>query len=461
MVDIRKNENYTVEVSGMTHEGQGVGKINGFTVFIDGALRGETVSIRIIKINKTYAVGKLLHIIKEAPGRITPFCESYKRCGGCNLQHLSYPEQLKFKTELVEESIRRIGKLEEAQVLPTLGMENPLYYRNKAQYPVGLVNGRAAMGFYAARSHEIIDNSACGIQSETSDRIRSVVRDFILQNNISVYEEATGSGLLRHLMVRTGFQTGEVMVVLVINGRDLPHWEELVDRLLSQVPEIKSIMLNVNVKNTNVIMGDTNIGIYGKDTITDYIGRFRFEISPMSFYQVNPVQTRVLYGKALEYAGLTGEETVFDLYCGIGTISLFLSDKAKKVYGVEVVEEAILDARRNADVNGVTNAEFLVGEAEKVIPEMYSRGVRADVVVVDPPRKGCDEALLKTLVDMEPKRIVYVSCKPSTLARDLKYLEENGYRTVEVQPVDMFPQTAHTECCCLLERTSIVENKGG
>lgn len=459
-MDVQKNRDYIVKITGMTHEGQGVGKIENFTVFIDGAIQGETVEIKVIKVNKTYGIGKLLRIINTAQERIEPFCKSYKRCGGCSLQHMSYAEQLKFKTNLVEESMLRIGKLREVKVLPAIGMENPMYYRNKAQYPVGIAGGKPAMGFYAARSHDIIDNVECGIQSETSDRVRKVVRDFITENGISLYDEKEGRGLLRHLMVRTGFKTGEVMVVLVINGNSFPRKENLLKMLVSEVPQVKSVFLNVNKRNTNVILGNENIKIYGEDRITDYIGRFKFEISPMSFYQVNPVQTEVLYKKALEFAGLTGEETVFDLYCGIGTISLFLSEKAKKVYGVEVVEEAIVDAKRNAAVNGVENVEFLVGEAEKVIPGLYSQGVRADVVVLDPPRKGCDESLLRTLVDMQPRRIVYVSCKPSTLARDLKFLDEHGYRTSEVQPVDMFPWTGHVECCCLLERMSSVENKG-
>jgi 23S rRNA (uracil1939-C5)-methyltransferase len=279
-----------------------------------------------------------------------------------------------------------------------------------------------------------------------------VVKDFINKNKIPVYDEATGKGLLRHVVVRTGFKTAEVMVVVVINGNELPKRQELVDALIKRIPGLQSVILNVNTKNTNVILGPRNICIFGKDTITDYIGRFKFEISPLSFFQVNPVQTEVLYGKALEYANLTGEETVFDLYCGIGTISLFLSEKAKKVYGVEVVEEAVADARRNAAANGIENVEFLTGEAEKVIPRIYEQGVKADVVVIDPPRKGCDEVLLDTLVKMEPKRIVYVSCNPSTLARDLKYMDEHGYQVAEVQPVDMFPHTAHVECVVLVAK---------
>ena len=365
---------------------------------------------------------------------------------------MNYAAQLEFKTELVKDNLKRIGKLENVTVHDAIGMNNPLKYRNKAQYPVGMIKDELAIGFYAKRSHDIIRNDECGIQDENSDRVKSVVQEFILRYGISAYDEVNRTGLVRHVVTRTGFKTGEVMAVIVINGEDLPHQRELVDMLVEKVPGIKSVFLNENTQNTNVILGSRNIKIFGQDTITDYIGKYKFNISPLSFYQVNPFQTEVLYNKALEYAGLTGEETVFDLYCGIGTISLFLSEKAKKVYGVEVVEDAIMDARKNAELNGVENVEFIAGESEKVVPELYRQGVRADVVVVDPPRKGCDKTLLETLVGMQPERIVYVSCNPSTLARDLNYLDECGYRTVEVQPVDMFPFTPHVECVVLMSR---------
>lgn len=452
MIEIKKNENYTLEINGMTHEGQGVGRINNFTVFVDGAIKGETADVRIIKVNKSYAFGKLIKIITPSPERIQPFCSASKRCGGCNLQHLSYKGQLKFKTDLVKENIKRIGKLEDVVVHETIGMENPLNYRNKSQYPVGIIGEKPVIGFYASRSHEIIESDECGIQDIYSDRIRAIVKDFIGINKISVYSEATKEGLIRHVVTRVGFKTGEVMVVIVINGKVLPKMDELIHVIVAGVPEVKSIFLNINKINTNIILGDQNVKIFGSETITDYIGKYKFNISPLSFFQVNPVQTEVLYAKALEYAALSGNENVFDLYCGIGTISLFLSEKAKKVYGVEVVEDAIRDAKTNAELNSVGNVEFISGEAERVIPDLYWKGIKADVVVADPPRKGCGEGLLKTLVDMQPKRIVYVSCNPSTLARDLKYLSENGFKVVEVQPVDMFPWTAHTESCVRIER---------
>ena len=423
MPGIEKNKNYALEITGMTHEGQGVGRIEGLAVFIDGALEGEQVEARIIKLNKTYAVGKLHAILRPSPGRAEPFCSAYRRCGGCNLQHMNYTAQLEFKTKLVRDNLERIGGLKDVIVHETIGMKQPMNYRNKAQYPVSEVNGSVITGFYAARSHDVIDSKDCGIQDTESDKVRRIVREFIVEKGIPAYNETTGKGLLRHIVTRVGFNTSEVMVVLVINGNKLPSSDELVRRLLESgkeiedtrakteaegtiaagitetaekngrglgVSEIKSIYLNINTENTNVILGRKNILLYGNKTITDMIGGYRFLISPHSFFQVNPVQTEVLYSKALEYAALTGNETVFDLYCGIGTISLLLSEKAGKVYGVEVVEEAIADARMNAELNGITNIKFVPGEAEKAVPDLYRRGVRADVVVLDPPRKGCD-----------------------------------------------------------------------
>jgi 23S rRNA (uracil1939-C5)-methyltransferase len=450
--DIKKNKDYTVEIAGMTHEGQGVGRIDNFTIFVDGAITGELVEIKLIKVTKSYGVGKLLNILRPSADRVEPFCSSYKRCGGCSLQHMDYNAQLKYKTNLVRETIKRIGKLGNVLVHDTIGMQEAFNYRNKAQYPVAAINSEVVIGFYAKRSHDVVHSDECRVQDELSDRVRNIVKGFILENKISVYDETTRKGLIRHVMTRKGFKTGEVMVVLVINGEDVPKRQELVDALISNVKNIKSVVLNVNTTNTNVIMGERNITIYGSDSIADFIGKYKFNISPLSFFQVNPLQTEILYNKALEYAGLTGSETVFDLYCGIGTIALFLSEKAKKVYGVEVVEAAVADARKNAENNGVTNVEFIAGEAEKVIPDVYSKGIRADVVVVDPPRKGCDEDLLKTLVDMQPERIVYVSCNPATLARDLNYLDERGFKALEVQPMDMFPWTAHVECVIGMQR---------
>ncbi len=478
MAVVEKNKNYTVEIRGMTHEGQGVGRIEGLAVFVDGVLEGEEAEIKIIKVNKSYAVGKLVTVLGLSPDRVEPFCGAYKRCGGCSLQHMDYKAQLAFKTKLVRDSLERIGGLSGVVVHDAIGMNTPLNYRNKAQFPVATVKGSVITGFYAARSHNVIESDECGIQDALSDRIRKIVSSFIMDKGISVYNEKTGKGLVRHIMTRVGFNTGEVMVVLVINGSSLPYADELARVLVDGgdggqseggesgsgrcgqggeggcggIPGIISIYLNVNTKNTNVILGNKNILLYGSETISETIGKYKFNISPHSFFQINPVQTEVLYSKVLEYAGLNGTETVFDLYCGIGTISLFLSEKAARVVGVEVVEAAVNDARKNAEINGVTNTEFFAGEAEKVVPELYSRGLSADVVVLDPPRKGCDETLLQLLADVKPERIVYVSCNPATLARDLKFLSGHGFNVVEAQPVDMFPWTGHVEAVILLQR---------
>ncbi|HSN58690.1 MAG TPA: 23S rRNA (uracil(1939)-C(5))-methyltransferase RlmD, partial [Clostridiaceae bacterium] len=409
---VEKNKEYVVDVHGMGYEGEGVSKIDNFTVFIPGALENEKVKIRIVKINKNFGFGKLMEVLEPSPDRAEPECGIYKRCGGCQLQHLSYGAQLKFKKNRVEDCLRRIGKLEGFILHDTIGMDNPYRYRNKVQIPVGSKDGKAAIGFYAQRSHDIIDMDSCLIQNETADRVIGIVRRWVDRHNIEAYDEQRSSGTLRNIMVREGFRTGEVMVVMVTRTKQLPHWEELVAALKDGIPGLKSVIQNINPKQTNVILTDECVTLWGSNTISDYIGEFRFNISPLSFFQVNPVQTEVLYSKALEYAGLTGNETVFDAYCGTGTITLFLSKKAKKVYGVEIVPQAIENARINAEQNGVENAEFIVGEAEKVIPDLIKQGVKADVVVVDPPRKGCGIELLEAIAGIAPKRIVYVSCDP-------------------------------------------------
>ncbi|MDD4834022.1 MAG: 23S rRNA (uracil(1939)-C(5))-methyltransferase RlmD [Lutispora sp.] len=447
---VEKNRIYIINITGQTHEGMGVGKIEGYTVFVEGAISGEKVRIKIVKVLKNYSYGKLLELIEASPFRVEPPCPIVKRCGGCQIQHMSYEGQLNYKTRVVKDAIERIGGLKDIVVHDTCGMEDPWYYRNKAQFPVGIKDGQIHIGFYASRSHEIIDTDVCMIQDKINDEVLELVRDFIKKYNINIYDENTGKGLIRHVMTRKGFKTGEVMVCIVINGDDMPHRNVLVETLKQNIIGLKTVVLNINKKNTNVIMGEQNEVIYGEGFIYDYIGEFKFKISPHSFFQVNPVQTEVLYNRALEHAGLTGKEIVIDAYCGIGTISLFLSKKAKKVYGVEIVGQAIEDAKANAKINGVENTEFILGESETVIPKLYQEGVKADVVVVDPPRKGCDEKLLKIICKMAPERVVYVSCNPSTLARDLKYLSERGYEVKEVQPVDQFPQTVHVESIILM-----------
>jgi 23S rRNA (uracil1939-C5)-methyltransferase len=451
-IPVEKNKEYSVEIIGLGHEGEGVGKVEDFTVFVTGALPGETVEAKIIKVSKNFAVGKLVDITKQSSNRVIPLCDMHKRCGGCQLLHASYEFQLELKTKRVEETIKRIGKIEDFIIHPIIGMDNPYRYRNKVQLPVGKKDGKVQIGFYAPRSHDIIDMDTCLIQDESADKVIALTRKWIEKYNISPYDEAAGLGIVRHIMIRKGFKTGEVMVVIVTNGKKLPYSKEFIDLMVKNIEGLKSIIQNINSLKTNVILGKENITLWGCDVITDYIGKFKFNISPLSFFQVNPVQTEVLYGKALEYAELKGEEVVFDAYCGAGTISLFLAQKAKKVYGVEIIPQAIENANENVKENGVNNAEFIVGESEKVIPDLINKGIKPDVVVVDPPRKGCERELLEAIASVKPERIVYVSCDPGTLARDLGILDELGYRTVEAQPVDMFPHTAHVETVVLISR---------
>lgn len=451
---IEKNKEYILDIVSQGYEGEGIAKINDtFPIFIEGALKGERVNVRIVKSKKNFAYGKLLEVIEPSLERCEAKCSIHKRCGGCKLQHSTYKEQLNFKFERVKDCITKIGKLDESIVQFPLGMDEPWRYRNKVQLPIGMVNGELKIGFFAPRSHEIIDMETCLIQDEIADKVVGITRTWIKKNNIKTYNidgKYDETGILRHIMIRRGFTTNEVMVVLVTNGSKLPNKDEFISLITENIPGIKSIVQNINSKPTNVILGQECITLWGESTISDYIGEFKFNISPLSFFQVNPVQTEVLYNKALEYAGLTGDETVFDAYCGTGTITLFLSQKAKKVYGVEIIPQAIENANINAKENNVNNVEFFVGESEVVIPDLINKGIKADVVVVDPPRKGCDVKLLNAITNIDAKKIVYVSCDPSTLARDLAILEGNGYKTVKVQPVDMFPHTAHIENVALL-----------
>jgi 23S rRNA (uracil1939-C5)-methyltransferase len=451
-IPVEKNKDYVMKITGMGQNGEGVGKIENFTVFVEGGIINETVELKIIKVEKSYAIGKLLKVVEPSGHRNEPLCLVYKRCGGCNLQHMNYEGQLEFKRQRVQDAITRIGKLEDVKVNKTLGMDNPHRYRNKVQLPVGNKNGSIQIGFFAPRSHDIIDMQTCHIQDETADKVSMLIREWIKKYNVDVYNEETGNGSIRHIMIRKAFKTGETMVVIVTNGYELKNQEELISLLKNGIMGITSIIQNINSKKTNVVLGEVCKTLWGKDTITDYIGRFQFKISPLSFFQVNPIQTEVLYNKALEFAQLNGTQTVFDAYCGAGTISLFLAQKAKKVYGVEVVPEAIENAVDNARNNNIDNTEFITGESEKVIPDLINKGINADVVVVDPPRKGCDKVLLEAIAHMSPQRIVYVSCDPGTLARDLSILSDLNYKTIEVQPVDMFPQTAHVETIVLMTK---------
>ncbi|WP_085521093.1 23S rRNA (uracil(1939)-C(5))-methyltransferase RlmD [Tuberibacillus sp. Marseille-P3662] len=444
---VHEQDRLTVTFNDLSSDGAGVAKVHGYTLFVPGALPEEQAEVEVTKTKKQYGFAKLIKTLSASDRRVDPPCELYDRCGGCQLQHLSYEGQLDFKRKQVQDAMTRIGGLTDVDVNPTLGMDHPWTYRNKASVPVAKRDGEFIAGFYQKRSHHIIDMDHCLIQSEDNDEVIQEAKRIAKDCGIEPYNEETHKGILRHIVTRTGNQTGEIMVVLVTKTKELPFRKRFLKELPQKFPGIKSIAHNINPKRTNTIFGDETRTLWGRDLIYDNIGDIKFAISPRSFYQVNPEQTKVLYDKAMELAELNGEETVIDAYCGIGTISLFLAQKAGQVYGVEVVPEAIDDARANAELNDLDNVSFEVGQAEDVIPRWYKdKGIQADVIIVDPPRKGCDEALLQTMIDMQPKRVVYVSCNPATLARDLRILEEGGFKTQEVQPVDQFPQTTHVEC---------------
>ena len=479
---LKKDDQVTIEIEDIGTDGAGIGKADGYTLFVKDAVIGDIIKAKVIKAKKTYGYARLMEIITPSKDRVEPVCPVARQCGGCQIQQMSYSAQLKYKQKLVRDNLARIGGITDCEVLPVIGMENPFNYRNKAQYPVGRnKDGKVVIGFYAGRTHSIVDYTQCAIGAPENAQILEKIRTFINENNISVYDEQSHKGLIRHILIRTGKHTGQIMVCLIINGKTLPHADKLAD-CLKDISGMSSIMININKERTNVILGSECSVIWGNSYIEDSICGIMFRISPLSFFQVNPVQTEKLYRKALEYAELTGNETVWDLYCGIGTISLLMATKARKVYGVEIVPQAIEDAKNNALRNSLNNAEFFVGKAEEVVPRIYDEDMKKaenepvdskenskensglpdsasdesvmrinpDVVVVDPPRKGCDETLLDTIVKMNPKRIVYVSCDSATLARDLKYLAANGYEIDRVQPVDQFAHTVHVETVVLL-----------
>ena len=452
-MEYRKNDIVTLEIVDCGTDGEGIGKADGFTVFVKDAVIGDTVKAKIMKAKKNYGYGRLMEILKPSPYRVEPVCPSARQCGGCQLQAVSYEEQKVFKEKKLRGHLERIGGFHDLPMEPLIGMDEPYHYRNKAQFPVGRnKEGRIITGFYAGRTHAIIENRDCTLGIPQNKDVLDRVIAHMEKYNIAPYDEMTGKGLVRHIFVRYGFFTGELMVCLIINGQELPHQKELIEKLC-EIPGMTSISLNINKKRNNVILGEKVKTIWGQEFITDKIGDISYEISPLSFFQVNPKQTWKLYSKALEYADLHGEETVWDLYCGIGTISLFLAQKARFVRGVEIVPAAIEDAKRNAKINNIENVEFFVGKAEEVLPREYEKnGVYADVIVVDPPRKGCDEMLLKTILKMQPKRVVYVSCDSATLARDLRFLCDNGYELKKVCGVDQFPQTVHVETVVLLSQ---------
>ena len=454
-MEFKKNDIVTVKIEDMSHEGAGIGKADGYTLFVKDTVIGDVAEVKIMKTKKNYGFARLMKVLEASADRVEPACPQARACGGCQLQFLSYEKQLEFKKKKVEGNLQRIGGFSDVTIEKVMGMEDPWRYRNKAQFPFGKdKNGKIVTGFYAGRTHSIIPNRNCLLGVEENEEILNTVISYMEENHVEPYEEETGKGLIRHVLIRYGFTTKEIMVCVIINGNSLPAKEKLIEKLI-QIPGMTSITYNINKKRSNVILGEEIHTIWGQGYITDYIGNVRYQISPLSFYQVNPVQTVKLYGTALEYAGLTGEETVWDLYCGIGTISLFLAQKAKQVYGVEIVPPAIEDARKNAALNQIENAEFFVGKAEEVLPEEYKKnGVYADVIVVDPPRKGCDETLLNTMLTMNPERIVYVSCDSSTLARDLKILCQDQYKLEKVAVCDMFPSSVHVETVCCLHRVN-------
>lgn len=457
----QKNDCVPLTIEDIGADGEGIGRYQGFTLFVKDGVVGDELIVRILKTKTTYGYAKIESIVTPSPFRVEPKCSLASRCGGCQIQQLDYQKQLEYKQNKVKNCIERIGGIKEYEMEPIIGMEDPYYYRNKSQYPVGRnKNNELMIGFYAGRSHSIINTDHCYIGDKSNELIVSKIREYIEESGIAVYNEEKHTGLLRHILIRVGFTSKQVIVCLVINGKKIPKQELLLDKLLALNTQqedfvIESICLNVNKEKTNVILGNQIISLYKEPFIVDQIGDIKYQISPLSFYQVNPVQTKKLYELALSYADLHGEEIVWDLYCGIGTISLFLAQRAKQVYGVEIIPQAIEDAKRNAKLNGMTNAEFFAGAAEDVLPQKYKESngaMSADVIVVDPPRKGCEQSLLDTVVAMHPKKVVYVSCDPATLARDIKYLDEKGYQLKKVRPVDQFPHSTHVECVTLLQR---------
>ncbi len=468
---MNKNDIVTVEITDIGVSGEGIGHVDGYTLFIKDAVIGDVVEAKVMKAKKNYGYARLMKVITPSEYRVEPKCAFARRCGGCQIQEMSYDRQLVFKDQKIRGNLERIGGFTKDQIDTVMqlvvGMEHPFGYRNKAQFPFGTdKEGNPITGFYAGRTHDIIANTDCALGVEQNKEILEIILQYMRENKIKSYDEKTGKGLIRHALIRYGFKTKEIMVCLVVNGKKLPKAERLIEKLI-QIEGMTSITISPNTRRDNVIMGDSYEILWGQGYITDYIGNVKYQISPLSFYQVNPVQTEKLYGLALEYADLKGDETVWDLYCGIGTISLFLAQKAKQVYGVEIVPQAIDDAKENAKINAIDNAEFFVGKAEEVLPEYYAEYERehngetahADVIVVDPPRKGCDETLLETIVKMQPEKVVYVSCDSATLARDLKYLCANGYEIKMCRGVDQFPQSVHVETVVLLSKGEVDSKK--
>ena len=451
-IPVEKNKEYIVEIIDNGFEGEGIAKIDNFTIFINGAIKGEKVKVLIVKVLSSHAFGKIVEILEKSNSRQEVDCITYKRCGGCNMRHIKYEETLKMKKNAVQSLVNKTLK-NKIQVKPTMGMENPLHYRNKAQYPIGInKNGEPVIGVFANRTHEIIPIEECFIQNKEIQKLSTFILEFIKENDISVYDETSRKGLIRHIVTKIGIKTNEIMCIIVINGKEIPKEKELTMQIIKKFPNVKTIVKNINTKNTNVIMGEKNEKIYGDGYIEDKLGEYTFKISPHSFYQVNPVQAEKLYSIGVEAANINKEDVVFDLYCGIGTISLFMAKYAKKVYGVEIVEQAIKDAKENAKINNIKNTEFIAGDTKLILDDLINnKNIIPNVVMVDPPRKGLDNRSVENILKIMPNRFVYISCNPATLVRDLAKFEEM-YEIKSIQPVDMFPFTAHVECVCVLNR---------
>ena len=450
---VEKNKRYQLEITDIASDGNGVGAIDGFTVFVPMTTKGDICEILIVKVLSHYAVGRLMEIKTPSPDRIEPPCPVFKRCGGCHLQHIKYSAQLEIKRGFVEAAMRRIGGFSGFVCDEIIGMDEPYRYRNKCVYPIGTdKNGSVISGFYARRSHDIIAVGDCLTGGAINEKITEAVLEYMKENDVSAYDEGTHKGCVRRVFVRSAKTTGEIMVVISVNSKSLPRRERLIKRLREISEDVASIYININTERNNSVLGRDNKLIYGKETITDTLCGISFKISPHSFYQINPQMTEKLYGRAIEYADIKPEDVVLDVYCGIGTISLVAAKKAKKVYGIEIVEQAIENARDNVENNGIKNTEFFADSAETAVPRLIEMGVRPDTVILDPPRKGSDEVTLNAIVSVQPKRIVYVSCNPATLARDAKYLAERGYAPQKCTAVDMFPHTAHVETVVLMSR---------
>lgn len=448
---LKKNDEIELKISSVTSEGSGVGRHEGMAVFVPFTAEGDTVLAHIIKVKKNYAVAKAVKILTPSAARIEPDCTAFGKCGGCCYRHISYEEELHIKENRVREAMHRLGGIE-IEPKPIVGGARKRY-RNKAQYPITNINGKLAAGFYAAKSHRVIPAEDCLLQPELFGEILKAFLRWGDRHHLEAYSEETGAGLLRHLYIRQAQATGEVMVCIVAAGENLPHSADLCNALTANFPEIKSIILNVNKKDTNVILGEKCLTLWGRGYIEDELCSLRFALSPLSFYQVNRIQTQRLYGKAAEYASLSGDEVLLDLYCGTGTIGLTMADKAKKLIGVEIVPQAVEDAKKNAEKNGVTNSEFICADAPEAAAQLKKRGTKPDVIILDPPRKGCTPDLIETVAEMNPDRVVYVSCDPATLARDCKIFTEKGYTLREYTPFDLFPSTSHVETVALLSRT--------